>query len=362
MLDIGQFLLEQAQTHPQVQFVYDLASGRVVFVNAAYEWVLHGRRDQVNEELPALLNRLHPDDRDYLAECWHRWRQGELHEEVVFRLLLPGERVQWLELTPSFLPRSADAGWVGGQLRDVSVAQQYKAHADRFNARKNLLLEILSVDLSDMLVLSQNLHQNAEDEVNSFIRVRLLQSLERIEARGQEGVRRIQEFVSEELQTSAAVSLHLQRVDLGEKIRLLLQDYPKAADLAAHTLKVQCPSYPVYAKIDVNKFLQILTNLLSNALKFTPDGGELLIQLMVVGSQWVQVTVSDNGIGIPENLLPRVFERFTPARRPGLRGETTLGVGLSLCKMLAELHGGSISVRSREGNGTTCLVMLPLVP
>lgn len=107
MLDPSAFLLAQAQTSPLVQFIYDLASSRVIFVNAAYEWMLGGQCEHVNDELPGLLARLHPDDRAHLAASWGRWTRNELHEEVVFRLQVPGRPEQWLQLTPGYQPRRA---------------------------------------------------------------------------------------------------------------------------------------------------------------------------------------------------------------------------------------------------------------
>ncbi|RYE03475.1 MAG: ATP-binding protein, partial [Rickettsiaceae bacterium] len=73
----------------------------------------------------------------------------------------------------------------------------------------------------------------------------------------------------------------------------------------------------------------------------------------------VRLQVQDSGIGIPAALLPVLFERFTPARRPGLRGEPTNGLGLLLCKTIVEWHQGTITVASTEGVGTTFTVEIP---
>lgn len=361
MLNPGAFLLAQAQTSPLVQFIYDLASGQVVFVNAAYEWVLGGQRARVNEEWPALLARLHPDDRAHLAAAWQGWTRNELHEELTFRLCAPGRPDQWLALMPSYQATPAGPGWVGGQLRDISAARHYKASTDQLNARKNTIMEILSLDLSDVLVLSQGLRRDAENDTTHYLRKRLGQGLRRLETLGQEGARLVREFAEEEIQASATIALHLERLDLREQLQLALQDFPPHAALAAHTLRLQLPAHPVPVALDAHKFLQVVTNLLGNALKFTPDGGHLHIALSVVQGL-AHLTFADDGIGIPEHLLPTLFERFTPARRPGLRGEPTLGVSLSVCKLLVELHRGTLDVRSQQGRGTTFSVTIPVLP
>jgi two-component system sensor histidine kinase VicK len=85
----------------------------------------------------------------------------------------------------------------------------------------------------------------------------------------------------------------------------------------------------------LNKFTHVLTNLVSNALEFTPDGGQVAVHVES-GSGSVRLYVQDEGIVIPTTLVPHVFEHFTPAQRPGLRGEPTTGLGLARCKTIVE--------------------------
>src|SRR5690606_36187036 len=107
------------------------------------------------------------------------------------------------------------------------------------------------------------------------------------------------------------------------------------------------------------KFSQILNNLISNSIKFTPPEGSIRIKAYTDGGELV-LEHSDNGIGIPEHLLPVLFERRSGASRVGLRGEESRGLGLSIVRELVELQGGSITVKSREQEGTTFTVRLPL--
>jgi CheY-like chemotaxis protein len=104
---------------------------------------------------------------------------------------------------------------------------------------------------------------------------------------------------------------------------------------------------------------QVVWNLLMNAVKFTPDGGSVRLELRRAASH-VQIVVSDTGQGIAAHVLPHVFERFRQADSSSTRSHGGLGLGLALVKHLVELHGGAVSAQSAgEGRGTTVVVSLP---
>ncbi|KQC11806.1 MAG: hypothetical protein APR63_12145 [Desulfuromonas sp. SDB] len=118
-------------------------------------------------------------------------------------------------------------------------------------------------------------------------------------------------------------------------------------------------------KIDLNRFWQVVHNLMSNAVKFTPRNGKIDIELKKMESpekpDYVLISIKDTGIGIPENQLEEIFKKFTSARRVGTEGETTTGLGLSIVKKLVNLHQGEISVESEVGVGSVFKLKLPLV-
>ena len=116
--------------------MYELAAGQLVFVNDAYRAVLHGESEEANTALPALLSRLHPDDRSRLAEYWAQWGRGELRDEFEFRLRHAEAPDQWFCLTPYCEQDAEGAVWLVGSLRDISVSKRYQANADLFNSRK----------------------------------------------------------------------------------------------------------------------------------------------------------------------------------------------------------------------------------
>ncbi len=112
---------------------------------------------------------------------------------------------------------------------------------------------------------------------------------------------------------------------------------------------------------DADRLQQVTWNLVSNAIKFTPQGGGVLVRLECVESQ-VEVTVSDTGLGIGPEFLPHVFDRFRQANATTTRAFGGLGLGLSIVRQLVELHGGTVRVGSKgEGLGSTFTVSLPLL-
>jgi two-component system, chemotaxis family, CheB/CheR fusion protein len=158
----------------------------------------------------------------------------------------------------------------------------------------------------------------------------------------------------------ATGKLHLnpQPLDLGSVINKVVESVQVSAD----TKSIQLVSQPATTTIvgDVQRLQQILWNLLFNAIKFTPAGGQVKITLAAVKNN-AEIRVSDTGLGIVPELLPYVFDRF----RQGDYNTTTtfqgLGLGLSIVRHLVELHGGTIRAESPgAGQGTTLILQLPL--
>jgi PAS domain S-box-containing protein len=128
----------------------------------------------------------------------------------------------------------------------------------------------------------------------------------------------------------------------------------------AHRLSRSLPPEPIELDADFVRLAQVFANLLDNACKYTPAGGRILIEARPTGRR-VEVTVRDEGIGIAPERLPRVFDAFAQGDAGTTRAHGGLGIGLSLARNLAELHGGSIEARSPGvGGGSTFIVHLPV--
>lgn len=126
-----------------------------------------------------------------------------------------------------------------------------------------------------------------------------------------------------------------------------------------HRLVLQVPAQPVRVFGDPARLVQVIANLLHNASKFTPKGGHLTVSVEEQGGD-VVVRVTDNGIGIDREMLPRIFEMFSQVGRPLDRPSSGLGIGLALVRTLVELHGGTVAAESPgKGCGTQVTVRLP---
>ena len=108
-----------------------------------------------------------------------------------------------------------------------------------------------------------------------------------------------------------------------------------------HTLVLRLASTPAFVKGDKTRLVQVLSNLLNNAAKYTPNSGQIVLALEVRGGQ-VHLSVSDNGSGMAPGLVPHVFELFTQAKRTPDRAQGGLGLGLALVKNIIGLHGGAV--------------------
>ncbi|HWS28528.1 MAG TPA: HAMP domain-containing sensor histidine kinase [Clostridia bacterium] len=152
------------------------------------------------------------------------------------------------------------------------------------------------------------------------------------------------------------MKLEKAELDLLHAARETVLTWQAEADKKHIALHVAGESVAV--KADKNRIAQVMANLISNAIKYTLENGEVTIFISDNGKRGV-ITVSDNGIGIPADDLPYVFERFYRVDKSRTRASGGSGIGLAIVKSIVNAHGGKISVSSSLGNGSTFVVELP---
>src|SRR4029453_17456728 len=160
---------------------------------------------------------------------------------------------------------------------------------------------------------------------------------------------------------SSQATLELSAVQVDELFNNLVRDWKEK--LAAKNLKVIVDLTPEALTLhaDGTRLEEVLYNLLDNAVKFSPENGQFYLRATRLGSEMV-LSVSDNGLGISKEHLPRIFERFYRADKARSRELGGTGLGLAIVKHIAQLHGGRVEAESELGCGTTIRVVLPQVP
>ncbi|AVQ12594.1 GHKL domain protein [Leptospira santarosai] len=153
--------------------------------------------------------------------------------------------------------------------------------------------------------------------------------------------------------------LKTETTNLNRLIESLVKQNLPEAESKKIRLYIKQEIDPLPVRIELLKFQRVLENLISNSLKFTKEGGEILIHSYSQDKKAV-VIVKDTGIGIPNGLQSVIFDQFTKARRQGLKGEETTGLGMFIAKAIVELHKGKIGLESEEGLGTKFIVEIPL--
>jgi signal transduction histidine kinase len=157
------------------------------------------------------------------------------------------------------------------------------------------------------------------------------------------------------LQVGQELDLHLENVDLGELAASVAEEY--AGAMRAAQVVMELPSEPVLVRVDRARLARVIRNLVDNGIKYSRPGTPVRTAVRTINTCAV-VTVCDQGVGIPESDLPRVFTHFFRSRTTaGIPGS---GLGLAGAKVIVEQHGGDIAIHSAVGSGTTVTIRLPL--
>jgi signal transduction histidine kinase/ActR/RegA family two-component response regulator len=233
-----------------------------------------------------------------------------------------------------------------------------RAESERLGRIKDEFLANLSHEIRTPLNAILGWSQLLEPGVTT--EAELVEGLQVITRNARTQARLVDDLLDMSRIISGKMRLDVQRVDLPAVILAAIESVTPAAQ--AKGIELQKVIDPIAGPVtgDPNRLQQVVWNLLSNAIKFTPKGGT--VQVVVERSNsHVEVSVSDTGKGIVAEFLPHVFERFSQADNSIKKGYAGLGLGLAIVKSLAELHGGSVRVKSGgEGKGTTFIVSLPV--
>jgi signal transduction histidine kinase len=224
------------------------------------------------------------------------------------------------------------------------------------------LLRLRLVEAGMAGVTTDDVRQREYESSTPVTSEEILAKLARIEQSVGKALTQLEQLVeAARLQMGGPVELHEARLDLVPLVRESAATHQQTTD--RHQIRVEASQSELVGWWDGARLERVLSNLLGNAVKYSPTGGEIRIDLAREtqdGTDWAVIRVSDQGVGIPAQDLPHVAEPFYRASNAR---ELAIGSGIGLAgvRQIVEQHGGTLSVESQVGHGTTCTVRLPLV-
>jgi signal transduction histidine kinase len=228
------------------------------------------------------------------------------------------------------------------------------AQLRRLDDTKEEFFATLSHELRSPLTSVREAAQLLGDEVAGP----LTQKQARLVQIVQDSVNRLLRLVNQMLEMSrlraGALPLSRATFDLGRLVTRALEELRPQAEEARVALEREQPATPIMFDGDEERLLQVVVNLVGNAIRFTPARGRVTVRLVDAGPE-IELQVEDTGVGIPASALPHVFESYRQAHRD--RGGT--GLGLAIVRGIAQAHGGRVTVESHEGKGSRFTVLLP---
>ena len=244
-------------------------------------------------------------------------------------------------------------------LVDVSERKRFEEalmHADR---SKNEFLATLAHELRNPLAPVRNAVEILNRKIPEAPECRW--ALDVIDRQMQQMTRLIDDLLDIARITCNRLELRKERIDLAEAMNAAVETSRALVEGRGHELVVTLPPRPIYVDGDLTRLAQAMSNLLNNAAKYTEKGGRIWMRAEKQEDEAV-ISVRDTGIGIPADMLPRVFDMFTQIDRSLEKSQGGLGIGLTLVKQLVELHGGSVSAASAgPGKGSEFVLRLPTV-
>lgn len=240
--------------------------------------------------------------------------------------------------------------------RQRDELQAYAAALSAADQRKNEFLAVLGHELRNpIMALSAGLQlqERASDAAASeAIRERMAVQIVHLS-------RLIEDLLDISRIDQGKIALRLERVSLQSVLESAIETSRPKIDAGSHVLTVEIPDETAWLSADFTRISQIVSNLLTNAAKYTPLEGKIALRARVCATS-VEIEVTDNGVGIPEEMQASIFELYTQVRGPDHRSIDGLGIGLALVKQLVDLHRGSIAVHSEGvGKGSRFTLALP---
>jgi len=335
--------------------------GKLLYVSGSFLELSGSSLEEMQEKGRFFF--LPPETRVTMEGRWETSRGGsKAYDAEYTHQFADGERTIW---THGVLAQARDGMdyWVGvnidvtSQKRNKEELRRQAEALEEAGRRKDEFLALLGHELRNPLAMIRNgLHILLRPNAGIADQERMKEMMEK---QVDHLTRMVDDLLDVSRITRGRIQLRKERLELSRSVAQAIDSVRSLLEACGHVLSVSLPSEPIYLEADPTRLEQILVNLLNNAAKYTPPKGKIALEAKRIDTE-VEIRVIDNGVGIPTELLPTVFDLFTQVEKSLDRSQGGLGIGLTLVKRLVELHGGSVTAHSeRQDKGCEFVVRLP---
>lgn len=348
--------LALAELSEQAIFSFDVNLNKFIYVNPSFRKHVQLDGDLIPNSSINLL--FHPEDAEFVKGSYQELIEKEDKKRVEFRLIMPDKTVKTVRVQAFNTLTDDKRQIITGIMEDITAFKEHSDTLNKFSNKKNTILNILSHDILGPLGTIQNLSTMVNRKVSISEDQELYRFVNSIKRISNNTITLIRNLLDQEFLETADAKLVLRRTNIVDAFKATIQGYKDSEDSLKRTFNFSVSRDPILVDIDETKLLQVLSNLISNAIKFTHENGVIEISIEEE-EKTLLIKVSDDGIGIPKQHHASLFDKFTVARRPGLQGEPSHGLGMSIIKAIVEWHHGSIWFESEEDVGTTFYIRIP---
>jgi two-component system sensor histidine kinase VicK len=353
-LEVLKVLMRRAN---EVFFVFNVDQLRFTYVNEAFQTITKRESKELLNHPKHLLKIIHKEDIGYVRQSFKVLLENSARTVIDFRVCRPDKIERWMRVKVYPVVKAGKVEFLTGTAEDDSARKASIFNMQKVNGWKDSNLEILSHDLRGPIgtvrMLSSVIGKKMPDNKD------ILKMTQLIEEISKRNITLIQNLLSREALDTAEVEISKERLDVIWEVHQAMDIYIDSQnDLNKHITYTYSHDH-IYADLDSMKFLQIINNLVSNAIKFTGENGRIKVHIEQLEKTFL-ITVTDDGIGIPKKLQPILFNKYTQAGRSGLEGEESVGLGMWIVKTLTEAHNGKVWFESAPKKGSKFYVEIPL--
>lgn len=328
---------------------------------------LDGRFMQVNRSLRQLVGYdedellsltfqalTHPDDLEADLSLVQQLIDGLIPSyNMEKRYFHKDGRAVWIMLSVSLVRNDQDEPlYFVSQMQDITRAREAEQLKDEFVSTVSHELRTPLTSISGYVdLLLEGAGGELSETTEHFLTI--------VQQNGRRLIALVNDLLDMSRIEAGQIGLRREEIDLAAQLREIVEAFTPQVSAKQQTLRLGLPEYAPGIWADAQRSTQIFTNLISNAHKYTPEGGSITVTATPeVGA--IRIDIMDTGIGLSVEEQERLFTRFFRANSRGVRAERGTGLGLAITRALVELHGGTISVQSAPDQGSTFSVLLPM--